>query len=76
MNDSKKRRRARKDVPKRPKTNPEDAIRFHIEEAVVHLHALTHYYSDSLSKEERRFLHQVKKNLAVVYRRHGGTLPQ
>lgn len=69
---SKRRVKRGRDVPKRPKTNPEDAIRFHIEEAVVHLHAITHYYSISLETEEKKFLRKVKKNLAVLYRRHGG----
>jgi hypothetical protein len=46
---------------------PHDAPSF-IEEAVVNLHALTTYTED-LTPNEIKFIHQVKRNLAVIHRR-------
>lgn len=64
-------------APKRPRNipnTPEDhftsPIAHHIEESIVHLHTITHNYSDDLPDPDLQALHRIKKGLAIIYKRH------
>lgn len=76
MSQAKRNKQARTEkrkTPKRskPKENSATSIGFHLEEAIVHLHALYHYYGATFDETELHALAQSKRNLAVLHRRHG-----